>query len=176
MRTGLSTPGPRGRTEAAGAMSRRYSPLLTVCAALGFLLLASPAARAQTLLLTISPSTITFANADPDTTPSITAPSITVTYRVRQNVDGSWRITLLAGGDLTAGSATIPITNVTWTATPAPPFQSGTLSRTLAQTLASGTGNVQQPALGTVVFRLANSWSHNAGTYTASVVFTLTAP
>jgi hypothetical protein len=147
-----------------------------VCAALGFVLLAAPSARAQTLNLTISPSTMTFANADPDTTPSIAAPSITVSYRVRQNGGGSWRITLLAGGDLTAGSATIPITNITWTATPAPPFQSGTMSRTLAQTLASGSGNVQQSTNATVVFRLANSWTHNAGTYTASVVFTLTAP
>jgi hypothetical protein len=157
-------------------MSRRFSPVLAVGAALGFLLLAAPAARAQTLTLTIAPSTIAFANADPDTTPSIDAPSITVTYRVRQNGGGNWRITLLAGGDLTAGSATIPITNVTWTATPAPPFQDGTMSRTLAQTLASGTGNVQNSTTATVVFRLANAWTHNAGTYSASIVFTLTAP
>ena len=157
-------------------MSRRYSPIPAVCAALGFVLLAAPAVCAQTLDRTISPSTITFANADPDTTPSIAAPSITVSYRVRQNGGGSWRITLLAGGDLTAGSATIPITSITWTATPAPPFQSGTMSRTLAQTLASGSGNVQQSTNATVVFRLANSWTHNAGTYSASIVFTLTAP
>jgi hypothetical protein len=157
-------------------MSRRYSPILAVCAALGFILLAAPAVRAQTLTLSIAPSTIAFANADPDTTPSIAAPSITVSYRVRGNASGAWRITLVASGDLTAGSATIPITNVTWTATPAPPFQSGTMSRTLAQTLASGSGNVQQSTNATVVFRLSNSWTHNAGTYSASIVFTLTAP
>jgi hypothetical protein len=157
-------------------MSRRFSSILAVCAALGFLLLAAPAARAQTLSLTISPATITFANADPDTTPSITAPSITVSYRVRNNLLGNWRITLLAGGDLTAGGATIPVTNVTWTATPAPPFQNGTMSRTLAQTLASGSGDVQNTTTGTVVFRLANSWTYNAGIYNASFVFTLSAP
>jgi hypothetical protein len=157
-------------------MSRRsLSPVLALAAA-AFVLFPTPAAHAQTLTLTISPPTITFANADPDTTPSIPAPAITVNYRVRNNASGSWRVTLLSGSDLTAGSAVIPISNVTWTATPAPPFQNGTLSQTLAQTLASGSGNVQNPSSGTVVFRLANSWTYNAGTYTATVTFTLTAP
>jgi len=126
--------------------------------------------------LTLTPSTITFADADPDTTPTIAAPSMQVRYRVRNNASGAWRITLLAGGDLTAGSATIPITDVAWTATPAPPFQNGTLSRMLAQTLASCSGNVQTTKTGTVIFRLTNRWTHNVGTYTASVVFTLSAP
>ena len=96
----------------------------------GVSVLIAPSAGAQTLTLTVSPSTITFAAADPDTTPSIAASSITVSYRVRNNAAGSWRISLLASGDLTAGSATIPITNVTWTASPTPRFQAGTLSRT----------------------------------------------
>ena len=133
-------------------------------------------AAAQTLTMTISPSTITFANSDPDTTPTITAPNITVTYRVQSNGSNNWRITLLAGGDLTAGSDIIPITNVTWTATPVPPFQSGTLSKTVAQTLASGTGSVTTSKTGTVSFKLANSWSYNVGSHTASVVFTISAP
>lgn len=142
----------------------------------GVSVLMAPAAAAQTLTLTISPSTISFAGADPDTMPSVAAPPITVSYRVRNNAAGSWRISLLASGDLTAGSATIPITNVTWTASPTPPFQAGTLSRTLAQTLASGSGNVQTSRTGTTVFRLANSWTYNVGSYSTSVVFTLTAP
>jgi hypothetical protein len=148
-------------------------PLLLIT---GAMILCPGRAAAQTLTLTITPATITFADADPDTTPTITAPAITVRYRVRNNATGNWRITLLASGDLTAGSATIPITDITWTATPVPPFQNGTLSRTLAQTLASGSGNVQNTSTGTVVFRLANGWDHNVGTYNASVVFTLTAP
>ena len=135
-----------------------------------------PAAEAQTLTLTISPSTISFANADPDTTPSIVAPTVTVSYRVRSNPTGNWQLTLLASGDLVAGTAVIDITNVTWTASPVPPFQAGTLSHTLAQRLASGSGNVQATTTGTVVFRLANSWSYNVGSYSASVVYTLTAP
>jgi hypothetical protein len=136
----------------------------------------APTAEAQLLALTIAPATITFAAADPDTTPGIAAPTVTVSYRVRNNATGSWRISLLAGGDLTAGAATIPITNVTWTASPTPQFQAGTLSRTVAQMLASGSGNVLNTTTGTVVFRLANSWTYNVGTYSTSVVFTLTAP
>jgi hypothetical protein len=157
-------------------MSRTLARLGTIGAILGFILLAAPRAGAQTLTMTISPATITFANADPDTTPTITAPSITVTYRVQGNSTGNWRITLLAGGDLTAGSATIPISDVTWTATPTPRFQNGTLSKTVAQTLASGSGSVSTTTTGTVVFRLANSWTSNVGIYTTSVVFTITAP
>ncbi len=156
-------------------LPRPHRAVLALAAcALG--LVCAPPAEAQQLRLTITPATITFAAADPDITPSIAAPSVTVSYRVRNNATGAWRISLLAGGDLTAGAATIPITNVTWTASPTPPFQAGTLSRTLAQTLASGSGNVQNTTTGTVVFRLANSWTYNVGTYSTSVVFTLTAP
>ena len=154
----------------------RFHRIVLAIGICGLGVLMAPAAAAQTLTLTISPSTITFAAADPDTTPSIAAPSITVNYRVRNNAAGSWRISLLASGDLTAGSATIPIANVTWTASPTPSFQAGTLSRTLAQTLASGSGNVQSTRTGTTVFRLANSWTYNVGSYSTSVVFTLTAP
>lgn len=154
----------------------RYKTLALAAIASVLSLVLVPAAGAQTLSLTISPSTISFANADPDVTPSIAAPAITVTYRVRNNATGSWRITLLASNDLTAGTATIGVNNVTWTASPTPPFQAGTLSRTLARVLASGTGNVYTYSTGTVVFRLANSWTYNVGSYSSSVVFTLTAP
>jgi len=157
-------------------LPRLHRAVLALAACALGLMFAPEAAAQPTLRLTIVPATITFAAADPDTTPSIAAPNVTVSYRVRNNVTGNWLISLLASGDLTAGAATIPITNVTWTASPTPPFQAGTLSRTLAQTLASGSGNVQNTTTGTVVFRLANSWTYNVGTYSTSVVFTLTAP
>jgi hypothetical protein len=151
----------------------RYAAVILPCAA--WLLTAAPAS-AQSLRLTLSTSTITFASADPDTTPSIASPAVTVSYRVRNNNSGNWQITLLAGGDLTSAAGTIDITNVTWTAAPVPPFQSGTLSHTLAQRLAAGVGNVQSTQTGTVVFSLANSWTYNVGVYTATVTFTLIAP
>lgn len=141
------------------------------------LLAAAAPATAQKLDLEITPASITMLAGDPDVMPVITSPPVTVSVRVRQiKRDESWSLTVLANGDLIAGLDSVDISNVTWTATPAPPFQNGTLSRTVAQPLASGTG-MQNPALhASVIFRLANSWTYTAGTYTQTLVFTLSAP
>ena len=125
--------------------------------------------------LTISPLSISFASANPDATPVVAAAPIVVTIRVRQN-SGPWTLTVLANGDLLSGPSSVDISNVTWTATPAPPFQGGTLSKTVAQRVASGTGTVNPAQNGSVTFRLANSWTYNAANYTQTLVFTLTAP
>lgn len=126
--------------------------------------LATPSAlHAQSVTLSLSPTALSFASADPDTTATITgSPAITATYSVSSNAGRSWTITLLAGADLTAGTATIPITNMSWTAT-GTGFVAGTMSRTVAQRLASGSGN-RSSSTGTVTFKLANSWSYNVGT------------
>jgi hypothetical protein len=125
--------------------------------------------------LSVSPMSISFPSADPDAVPIVAAAPVVVTVHVRQN-QGPWSLTVLAGGDLIAGPATVDITNVSWTATPAPPFQNGTLSKTVAQPLASGTDTVNPARNGSVTFRLVNSWSYSAGNYTQTVVFTLSAP
>lgn len=136
----------------------------------------APPAQGQVVELTLSTSAIAFASADPDSAPMVAAAPVTVRYRVRDNDGATWRVTLLAGGDLTSGAATIPIGLVTWTATPAPPFQNGTMSNTVAQTLASGTGNQQGWRTGTVVFSLENRWTHNTGIYSTAITFTIVAP
>lgn len=152
----------------------RVLPFVCVCSAL---LLWPARAAAQKLDLSVSPTSVTFASADPDTTPSILAPPIVVSVRVRQNQGNApWQLTVLANGNLISGSQTVDITNVTWTATPAPPYQNGTLSRTVAQRVAAGTGNVNPASDGSLTFRLANSWTYSAGTYTQTIVFTLSAP
>jgi len=157
-------------------MAHRVGRALCAAAATCALVLgASALASAQTLSLTLSRTTIPFASADPDTTPAITAPVLIVTYRVRGN-PGNWVITLRASGDLSGGSATIPVSQVSWVATPSPPFGSGVMSATVAQTLASGSGNVDPSRTGQVTFVLANSWDYSVGTYTALFTFTLTAP
>jgi hypothetical protein len=125
--------------------------------------------------LTISPLSISFASANPDTSPVVAAAPIVVTIRVRQNT-GPWTLTVLANGDLLSGPSSVDIANVTWTATPAPPFQGGTLSKTVAQRVASGTGTVNPAQNGSLTFRLANAWTYNAANYTQTLVFTLTAP
>jgi hypothetical protein len=132
-------------------------------------------ATAQRLEISVSPLSINFPAGDPDSTPVLFSPPVQVTYRVRGN-RGPWTLSVLANGDLISGGATIDISNVTWVGTPAPPFQNGTLSKTVAQTLASGTGNVPVAQTGSVTFRLANLWTYSAGTYTQTIVFTLSAP
>jgi len=133
-------------------------------------------ASAQRLDLSIAPSIIVFATDDPDTMPIITSPAVQVTYRIQQNNFNPWVLSVLASGDLVSGSATVDISNISWVATPSPPFQSGVMSKTVAQRVASGTGNSASPAQGQITFRLANSWNYAVGLYTQTVVFTLTAP
>lgn len=127
------------------------------------------------LELSISPTVITFPASDPDLVPQISSVPVTVSYRIRLST-GAWQLTVLASGNLMSGSSTVDISNVTWVATPVPPFLNGTLNHTVAQVVASGVGNVNPAATGAVTFRLKNSWTYDSGTYTQTVVFTLTAP
>jgi len=140
-----------------------------------WLLLGDPAA-AQRVNLQVRPNSITFPTADPDVAPTVQAQPLVVRYQVRNNDTQGWRLTVLAAGDLIAGASMIDIGNVSWTATPTPPFQAGTLSKTVEQTVASGFGNVQQSQTGTLTLYLNNLWSYDVGVYTQSIVFTLSAP
>ena len=132
-------------------------------------------AGAQRLDLSVNPLTITFPLADPDTMPIVSSPPVQLNYRIRQH-DGPWTITILSMGHLISGPAWVDISNVTWIATPAPPFQNGTMSNAVAQRLASGTGPTNPAQQGQITFRLANSWNYTAGLYIQTIVFTLTAP
>ena len=152
-------------------MTRTRLLVLTTAA-----LLSASRADAQRVTLTVSQPTVAFVVGDPDTTPTISAAPIVVTVRVQQNGGQSWRLTVQADGDLASGTSSIAATQVSWTASPAPPFQNGTLSKAAGQTMASGTGNVNPAVSGSVVFRLANSWTYSAGFYSQTLVFTLSAP
>ncbi|MET0211617.1 MAG: hypothetical protein ABW292_01385 [Vicinamibacterales bacterium] len=125
-------------------------------------------------VLQVQPATITFPSSDPDTAPVIAAAPVRVSFVAQGAPANPWVITVRAEGDLISGASTIPISNVSWQATPNPPFQDGTLS-TIAQTLATGTGsiNVQR---GDVTFRFVNSWNYTVGNYTQTVTFTLSSP
>jgi hypothetical protein len=133
-------------------------------------------AHAQQLNLTVTPLVVTFPTTDPDTAPVLNAPPVTVEYRVRGNGNRPWLLTVQASGNLISGLSQIPASAVTWTATPAPPFQAGTMSTTLAQPVAAGNGNVNPARIGTITFRLANSWNYDAGTYIQILTFTLSTP
>ncbi|HWP34106.1 MAG TPA: hypothetical protein VNM66_00775 [Thermodesulfobacteriota bacterium] len=134
---------------------------------------ATVAARAT---LTLGATAINFPDADPDAVPSIPATEnpVSVTARVRTASTNTPTLTVLASGDLTSGTDTIPISNVSWTAGGAP-FINGTMSATTAQSAASFPAGSGQYSSSFSYF-LVNSWSYNVGSYTASVTYTLTAP
>jgi hypothetical protein len=152
----------------------RSGARVVVAAALGVAALVAAPRRAAAQLLLVNPTTISFPSADPDATPVISAPPVRVTYLVLGPSTRTWRITIRANGQLTSGASTIPISNIAWTATPAPPFRSGTLS-TLEQTLATGSGT-ELLQRGNVTFRFTNSWNYPVGTYTQTITFTLSSP
>jgi hypothetical protein len=146
------------------------------CAAALALTAAAAPASAQLLNLSVSPATIAMPSADPDAVPLVSSAPVSVNYRIRQNNREPWLLTVVANGDLESGAARIDISAVSWLATPSPPFQPGTLSRSAAQTVAAGTGNVASPSVGTLTFRLTNSWGYEPGVYTQTLVFTLSTP
>ncbi|HEU4935547.1 MAG TPA: hypothetical protein VFT39_03770 [Vicinamibacterales bacterium] len=117
--------------------------ILILLLAMLFLVPASSMAQKLELSIALSPAVITFPSSDPDTVPLVSAPPMQLTYRVRGNGNAPWSLTVLAAGDLLSGPSAVDISNVTWVATPAPPFQNGTLSKTVAQRVASGTGKHQ---------------------------------
>lgn len=133
---------------------------------------ATVAARAS---LTLGQAAINFPDADPDSTPSISATenAVSVNAKVRTGSASTATLTHLAAGDLVSGSDNIAIGNVTWTATGAG-YQAGTMSRTAAQTAGSWTGSGNRA--GTFSYFLANSWAYATGNYTASSTYTLSAP
>jgi hypothetical protein len=126
--------------------------------------------------LTLGASAINFADADPDTSPSILATEnpVSVTAKVRTGASSTATLTHLAGGDLTATGGTIAISNVTWTATGAGYAASGTMNKTAAQSVGSWTGSGNYS--GTLTYSILNSWAYATGNYTVTTTYTLTAP
>ena len=124
--------------------------------------------------LSLGVGTINFADADPDTVPSIAATenAVSVTAKVRTGSASTATLTHVGPANLVSGSDNIPIGNVTWTATGAG-FVPGTMN-TVAQSAGSWTGSGNRA--GTFSYFLANSWDYATGSYTASTTYTLTAP
>jgi hypothetical protein len=126
--------------------------------------------------LTLGVGAINFADADPDTTPSIPATenAVSVTAKIRTGASSTATLTHRAGGNLSAGGAiTIPINNVSWTATGAG-YVAGTMSSSSDVPAASWTGSNSYG--GTFSFFIVNSWTYTTGNYTVSATYTLTAP
>ena len=135
--------------------------------------LVSIPAHAGNVSLTLTGSLL-FPDESPDLVPVIGPQPISLDVKAvgRRNIP--WTLTLVANGDFQSGPDTIPITNVSWSAFPSPPYNGGTLSITTPVLVASGFTHEH-----TVVnfdFYMQNSWAYNAGNYTATATFTLAAP
>lgn len=125
--------------------------------------------------LSFSTNTLSFPDADPDTVPQVpSSPEvITITAKARASRLASIALTVVASGDLRSGVTTIPASALTWTAS-GPGFVGGTLSATVPQIVASWPASGSYT--GTQQYRFANLWTHPAGTYTLTLLYTLTSP
>lgn len=121
--------------------------------------------------LTIDSASVDFADADPTTFPTISATPLNISVKARTSTAGVVVLDAKAP-DLTSGSDTITIGNITWTATGSG-FNAGTMATTDSQ-VGTWTGSGNQSGTQTLV--LANSWTYNTGTYGSTITYTLTAP
>lgn len=130
-------------------------------------------AYAGPLTLTITGS-VDFPDQSPDIAPVIGPDDVTVSVRALAAPGAPWILTMIADSDLTSGADVIPIGNVSWTASPSPPFQGGALSAVIPAVL--GTGTSHFTALMSLNFYLQNSWDYVPGDYTATATLTLASP
>jgi hypothetical protein len=118
---------------------------------------------------------MSFPDVDPDSVPSNPANvnPLSVTSSARTGSSSTARLTCLASGDLIAGTNTIAVSNMTWTAT-GTGYVAGTMNRTTAQTAGSWTGPGQHP--GTFSYFVTNLWSYVIGNYSTTITYTLNSP
>jgi hypothetical protein len=151
-----------------GKMKCWYS-LAMVALALG----AAPVAvAAPSATLTLENSSINFPSRNPATVTSIASSQNPMSINIQTSGTTTWSLTLLANGDLVSGGDTIPISNITWTAS-GTGFVGGAMSKTTSSTVASGSGDVNRT--GSQRFFLSNSWNYATGSYSQTVVYTLVA-
>jgi hypothetical protein len=129
----------------------------------------------QLAKLNLSTANASFPDADPDLLPQIptTGGPILISAKSRATPGMQVVLTLQAADDLRSGVNVIAASNITWTATGAG-FVSGTLSKLSPVTLATWTGSGVRT--GSQQLYLRNLWTHPTGTYTVSLLYTLSAP
>lgn len=125
--------------------------------------------------LTLSTATVSFPDADPDAIPLIPSSGgpVFISAKARATPGAQVVLTVLAADDLRSGLDVIPASNITWTAT-GPGFVGGTLSTTSPVTVGTWSGSGVRNGAQQLYF--TNLWSHPTGTYTLSLLYTLTAP
>lgn len=123
--------------------------------------------------LTLSPISIHFVGADADLFPTLSTTEglVHVTVKITNGSAQTGHLTCTANGpNLVSGTDLIPIEKVSWIGTGAG-FVNGTLSDVAAVPVGSGMG----PGIyeGNLDFRMVNSWAYASGSYSQTVLFTL---
>lgn len=137
-----------------------------------FTLSVNLAARAK---LEFGSLALSFPDANPDSVPSVPADTnpLSVTSSTRTGSSLTTTLTCLASDDLTSGSNTIGIGNLSWTATGSG-YAAGTMSKATGQ--AAGSWAASGKRTGTFSYFLANSWLYVTGVYSTTITYTLTGP
>ena len=125
--------------------------------------------------LTLSTASLSFPDADPDSIPQIPSNGgpLLITAKARANPGAQVTLTVQASDDLRSGINVLPASHITWTAT-GPGFVAGTLSAATPVSVAAWTGSGVRSGTQQLYFR--NLWTHPTGTYTVSLLYTLSAP
>jgi hypothetical protein len=131
------------------------------------------AARAGNITITLS-GAVAFVDDDPDLVPVLGPQTIQLDVKAVGRRGIPWTLTLEALSNLQSGPDVIPISVISWTAAPNPPYRDGTLSVSVPALVASGLTHEQN--LVTLSFWMQNSWAYDAGNYSATALFTLAAP
>ena len=130
--------------------------------------------------ITISPTSISFPNANPGVVQNIPANEnpVSVTASIQIEDGKPATLTALAGGDLVSGGNSIAINRVSWTATGSPGTNGGLIAGTMNKDTAQLAGSWTQSGTynGAFSFYLANSWSYATGSYSQTVIYTISAP
>lgn len=131
---------------------------------------ANVSARAK---LVLSVANITFNDADPDVSGTLSAPAFDVTVKGRTTATGSLTLSVLADGDLVDGSNVIGIDKLSWTGTGSGFALTGTASKATEQNVGTWVGS--KSVTGTQTLHLVNDWTYATGAYTATLTYTLSA-
>ena len=125
--------------------------------------------------LSMSSTGLAFPDADPDLVPFVAAvpAAITVTAKTRTTRNNQVLLTLQPSGDLRSGLLTIPATMLRWTAS-GTGFVGGTLVTGSNQVV--GTWTSSGVRTGTQSFVFENRWTHPPGTYSVTLIYTLSSP
>ena len=134
---------------------------------------ATVAAKAKLTINGVTATSISFADADPDLFPTVTASVLNIALKARTTGNGAVTLTVRASQDLTSGSDIIAISALKWSATGAN-FAAGTSSSSAEVNVFTGTGPGNHT--GTQTYALDNSWAYATGTYTTTLTYTMTAP